>query len=191
MRAPLPKTLQPDLRRRVAMDDRFVSTAIAFVNAEPHLGHALELVLADAYVRSQRARGSVWFTTGTDENSLKSVRAAQARGISTRELVDQNAAAFRRLADRLGTSYDRFVRTSADPDHRAVVEKLWNAARADLYRGTYRGLYCVGCEAFLGERDLSGGRCPEHKTEPEKIEEENLFFRLSKYVGAIRDRIRS
>jgi methionyl-tRNA synthetase len=173
------------------VNDRFVSTAIAFVNAEPHLGFALELVLADALARSLRAHSSVWFTTGTDENSLKSVRAAAALGIGTRELVDRNAAAFRRLADRLGISYDRFVRTSADPDHRSTVERLWEAARADLYPGRYAGLYCAGCEAFLGERDLIGGRCPEHKAEPERIEEENVFFRLSKYVDPIRDRIRS
>ncbi len=172
--------------------ERFVSTAIAYVNAEPHLGHALELVLADALARARRCAGDrIRFLTGTDENSLKNVRAAEARGIPVQALVEENAAAFRSLADRLGVTYDRFVRTSADPDHRASVEALWSRTRADLYRGRYEGLYCVGCEAFLGERDLEAGLCPEHRRAPDRIEEENLFFRLSRHGAEIASRIRS
>jgi methionyl-tRNA synthetase len=171
--------------------NRFISTAIAYVNAEPHLGHALELVITDALARSYRARGDdVLLVTGTDENSAKNVRAAAVRGCSTRALVDENAALFRKLTDRIGLSYDRFVRTSADADHAEVVANLWRSAAGDLYRGVYRGLYCVGCEAFLGERDLIDGACPEHGV-PERIEEENVFFRLSKYTREIRARIES
>lgn len=167
----------------------FISTAIPFVNAEPHLGFAYELVLADILARHRRRRGrDVRFQTGTDDNSLKNVVAAVRTGVSVRSFVDANAAAFRVLAARLEVTADDFIATSRDPRHRPAVEHLWRvcAARGDLYRRPYRGRYCPGCEAFV-EDDVA--LCPEHGTEPEVIEETNWFFRLSHYRDRVRELI--
>jgi methionyl-tRNA synthetase len=166
----------------------FVSTAIPFVNAPPHLGFALEVVLADALARHARARGvDVRFVSGTDDNSLKNVRAAEALGVSTREFVDANGARYRALDGVLGASFDDFVRTSADARHVAAVRALWTACarRGDLEKRTYRGLYCVGCEQYFHPSELDDGLCPEHRTLPETVEEENWFFRLSRYERQI------
>ena len=166
----------------------FISTSIPYVNGKPHIGHAMEYVLSDAVARSQRLYGAdVWFTTGSDENSLKNVQAAEREGLSVAALVARNAARFQKLADQLATSYDSFLRTSIEPRHAAGVRRLWDAcaANGDIYRGSYRGLYCVGCEQFYTEAELVDGLCPEHLTAPEVIEEENFFFRLSRYAAPL------
>jgi methionyl-tRNA synthetase len=173
----------------------YVSTAIPYVNAPPHLGFALEIVLADALARHARARGEhVHFATGTDDNSLSNVRAAQAAGTPTRAFVDANAERFRALRDLLSLSNDDFVRTSVDPRHLAAVRALWEACRrrGDLERRAYRGLYCVGCEQFYDAGDLTeGGLCPEHQRPPEVVEEENWFLRLSRYEAPLREALAS
>jgi methionyl-tRNA synthetase len=166
----------------------YVTTAIPYVNAAPHLGFALEIVQADTLARHQRRRGvSVRFLTGTDDNSLKNVQAAQAEGVAVAELVDRNAAAYAALRDPLRLEFDDFIRTASDPRHRVGVERLWRACQAsgDLYRKHYQGRYCVGCEQFYTREELVGGRCPEHGTEPELVSEENWFFRLSRYQRAL------
>lgn len=166
----------------------FISTSIPYVNGKPHIGHAMEYVLTDALARTHRLFGDdVWFATGADENSLKNVQAAEKEGLPVTDLVARNAVIFRDLADLLGASYDSFLRTSIAPGHVAGVHKLWEAcaANGDIYRGRYRGLYCVGCEQFFTEEELIGGLCPEHLTAPEVIEEENYFFRLSRYAGPL------
>lgn len=167
----------------------YITTAIPYVNSKPHLGFALELVLADALARSHRARGDdVRRCTGTDENSLKNVLAAQAAGEDIATFVARQAAAFAALREPLDLVVDDFVRTSVDPRHRVAVEALWRAclANGDLYRGHYEGMYCLGCEAFLGEREVTDGRCPEHGTPPQPVRETNWFFRLVRYGGALR-----
>ncbi|MEM6990288.1 MAG: methionine--tRNA ligase, partial [Myxococcota bacterium] len=172
----------------------YITTAIPYVNAAPHIGFAMELVLADVQARYHRLRGSdARFLTGTDENSLKNVLAAEAEGISTAALVERNAASFRSLRESLDLSFDDFIRTSAEPRHRAGVDKLWQAcaARGDIYKRGYRGLYCVGCEQFYAEADLVAGSCPEHGTRPELVEEENYFFRLSRYQAQVLDLLES
>jgi methionyl-tRNA synthetase len=172
----------------------YVSTAIPFVNAPPHLGFALEMVLADTLARHGRACGEqVHFVTGTDENSLSNVRAAEAARVPTREFVDANAARYRSLDRVLDASFDDFVRTSADPRHVAAVQALWVACEraGDLERRPYRGLYCVGCEQFLDPDELEEGLCPEHRKAPEVVEEDNWFFRLSRYERPIRDALAS
>jgi methionyl-tRNA synthetase len=184
-------TSQPDSPARAPY---YITTSIPYVNAQPHIGHALEDVQADALARYGRLCGrDVWFLTGTDENSLKNVRAAEREGIPTQELVGRNAAQFYALRDSLGLSFDDFIRTSADARHRAGVHKLWLAcARSgDIYRRAYRGLYCVGCEQFYAEAELDAGLCPEHLVVPELVEEENYFFRLSRYAGQLRELIES
>jgi methionyl-tRNA synthetase len=168
----------------------YVTTTIPYVNARPHLGHALEYVQADVLARHYRRLGHpVRFQSGTDDNSLKNVLAATAAGVGVREFVDANADAFVALAAPLSLSVDDVIRTSTDPRHRAGVERLWLACAHDLYRRHYEGLYCVGCEAFYTAGELDGGSCPEHHVRPELVAEENWFFRLSRYAGLLRDEI--
>lgn len=160
----------------------FISTAIPFVNAEPHLGFAYELVLGDILARHRRRRGhDVWFQTGTDDHSLKNVAAAARAGLPIRDFVERNSEAFRALD--LELTPDEFISTSRDPRHRPVVEELWGRCRDDLYQRSYRGLYCAGCEAFVDDDAL----CPEHGTSPEVVEETNWFFRLSRYREQLRE----
>ena len=172
----------------------YVTTAIPYVNAPPHIGFALEMVQADVLARFRRARGhAVRFQAGTDENSLKNVRAAAVAGVAVERLVAENAARFRALGPALDLSVDDFLRTSADARHRRGVERLWRACaeRGDIYKAAYRGLYCVGCEQFYKPAELPDGRCPEHGTPPEAVAEENYFFRLSRYGDALHRAIAS
>ena len=166
----------------------YITSSIPYVNAPPHLGHALELVEADALARQRRLRGDhVRFLTGTDENALKNVRAAAAEGLPVAELVGRNAARFQALCDALDVSRDDFIRTSADPRHRPQVERLWLACAAagDLYQREYEGLYCAGCEAFL-----DADRCSEHAEPLERVRERNWFFRLSRYEDDVAELLR-
>jgi methionyl-tRNA synthetase len=172
----------------------YLSTTIPYVNARAHVGHALELVQADVLARHHRRIGDeVRLQSGTDDNSLKNVLAADAEGISTRELVNRNASAFAGLREHLSLSFDDFIRTSSDPRHRPGVERLWQACQAsgDLYRRTYEGLYCVGCEQFYPQDELADGKCPDHGTPVQRVAEENWFFRLTRYAGQLHDLISS
>lgn len=160
----------------------YLTTAIPYVNAPPHIGFALELVQADAVARWQRQRGrDVFFLTGADENSLKNVQAAVAEGLTPQALVDRNSQRFADLAQALHITNDAFILTS-QPAHHLGAQTLWRACRPDdIYRKSYQGLYCVGCEAFYLPKELVGGTCLEHRTVPERVNEENYFFRLSRY----------
>jgi len=172
----------------------YLSTTIPYVNARPHIGHALELVQADVLARHHRRLGDeVRLQSGTDDNSLTNVLAAAAEGITTRELVHRNAGVFAGLRDDLSLSFDDFIRTSSDPRHRPGVERLWRICQAsgDLYRKSYEGLYCVRCEQFYTAAELTDGNCPEHGVPPQPVAEENWFFRLSRYAGQLRDAISS
>jgi methionyl-tRNA synthetase len=172
----------------------YLSTTIPYVNSRAHVGHALELVQADVLARHHRRIGDeVRLQSGTDDNSLKNVLAAAAEGISTRELVNRNASAFAGLREHLSLSFDDFIRTSSDPRHRPGVERLWRACAAsgDLYRKSYEGLYCIGCEQFYTEAELDAGNCPDHGTPPQLVAEENWFFRLSKYADRLHAEISS
>ena len=160
----------------------YITTSIPYVNAPPHIGHALELVQADALARSNRLLGNqVVLQTGTDENASKNVAAAEDMGISTQELVDRNSELFRDLVHAIDFSAHTFVRTT-DARHWAGVSELWRRLDPhDLYWGEYEGLYCRGCEDFLSSAQLVDGQCPDHLQEPERTKERNLFFRLSRY----------
>jgi methionyl-tRNA synthetase len=165
----------------------YITTAIPYVNGDPHLGHALELVQADVLARHRRLRGdAVRFQSGTDDNALKNVDAALAAGRPVAEFVEGKADRFVELARQLGVSNDDFIRTSTDSRHRPGVERLWRACveAGDLYERDYEGLYCAGCEAFVE------GTCPEHDRPPEHVSERNWFFRLSGYQEALLDLIR-
>jgi methionyl-tRNA synthetase len=172
----------------------YLSTTTPYVNARPHLGFALELVQADVLARHHRLVGDqVRFQTGTDDNSLKNVLAAEAEGVPVAELVSRYAGAFAGLREPLALSFDDFIRTSSDPRHRPGVERLWEACagRGDLYRRHYEGQYCVGCEQFYKPAELRDGLCPEHRTRPQLVAEENWFFRLSRYAGQLHDLVSS
>jgi len=169
----------------------YISTAVPYVNLQPHLGFALEIVQADVIARYHRILGEkVFFLTGTDENSLKNVRAAEQERISTKELVDRNAKKFFDLKKALNLSFDDFIRTTEDR-HIRGAQKFWQACEKDIYKKKYKGFYCVGCDEFYKENELKNGFCPEHKTKPEIIEEENYFFKLSKYQEQIKKIIES
>ncbi len=163
---------------------QFLSTTIPYVNGAPHIGHAQEFVLADVL---RRYREDVYFQSGADENSLKNVLAAEAAGVRTDEYVAARSDEFERLTGMLGLDLTDFIRTSADPRHRPVVERIWQAceARGDIYRAEYRGLYCVGCEHFYTPSELQDGKCPEHRVPPEVVSEKNYFFRLTRYRNAL------
>jgi methionyl-tRNA synthetase len=163
---------------------RYITTAIPYVNAAPHLGFALEMIQADTLARFYRLCGDdVRFQTGTDENSIKNVQAADEAFVSVPELVERNAARFLALKESLDLSFDDFIRTSTDTRHTRGAERLWQACseNGDVYKRPYRGLYCTGCEQFYKPSELHEGRCPEHGTVPDEIQEENWFFRLSRY----------
>lgn len=162
----------------------FLSTAIAYVNAAPHVGHALELLIGDALARHYRQRGRlVHFTGGTDDHALKNARAAASTGRTPLELVTEHGDTFEQLAPVLRVQFDDYLHTARDARHAPCVRELWQRCqrRGDLYRDVYRGLYCVGCEAFVAESDLVQGLCPAHREPPELVEEANWFFRLSRY----------
>lgn len=167
----------------------FISTSIPYVNASPHLGHALEFVQADAIARHHRLTGDeVFFLSGSDENSLKNVQRAEKEKIDVKTLVSRNTEEFIRLEKALNISCNDFIRTTEER-HIKGAQKLWSTCEKDIYKKKYSGLYCVGCEEFYKEEELENGCCPEHKTKPELIEEENYFFRLSKYQDRLKDLI--
>ncbi|WP_433191516.1 class I tRNA ligase family protein [Actinoallomurus sp. CA-150999] len=144
-------------------------------------------------VPNRRRGDQVRFQAGTDDNALKNVQAAEQAGVPVQEFVDRNAEAFVALHRPLTLSVDDIVHTSRDPRHRIGVERFWRACEAagDLYRKHYEGLYCVGCEQFYTPAELDDGRCPEHGTAPQRVAEENWFFRLSHYAGRLHDLIES
>ena len=161
----------------------YLTTAIPYVNAKPHLGFVLEIIQTDAYKRFLKLRGDeVYFVTGTDENSLKNVISAREKNVSPQELVDQNSRYFHDLKEVFNLSNDDFIRTTEER-HKKGVLKLWKKVfdSGDIYKKEYEGLYCVGCEAFYKPEELINGLCPEHKTKLELIKEENYFFKLSNY----------
>lgn len=166
------------------MSKFYITTSIPYVNAAPHIGHALEFVQADVFARYHRLVGDeTYFQSGSDENSLKNVQAAEREGVSTEQLVDRYAQSFIDLIDALNISNDDFIRTSVEHRHIAGAQMLWKlcAENGDIYKKNYRGLYCVECELFYDEEELVDGKCADHGTEPDVVEEENYFFRLSRY----------
>jgi methionyl-tRNA synthetase len=172
----------------------FVTTTIPYVNGAPHVGHAQEFVLADAVVRHRRRLGyDVRFQSGTDDNSLKNARAAEQLGIGTAELVQRNGARYLALTRELGLCLDDYIQTSSDPRHAPAVHALFKACAAsgDIDKRWYRGLYCVGCEQFFADGELQGNICPEHAARLEQVEEENYFFRASRYEKVLYELVQS
>jgi methionyl-tRNA synthetase len=159
----------------------FITTAIDYVNSSPHVGHAVEKIQADVLARHYRQKDDVFFLSGVDENSLKNVLAAKKAGMDTADFVATNSSEFEELKELLNLSYDKFIHTTSK-EHFDGCKKMWQALKPeDLYKKNYKGYYCVGCEEFKTDGELVDGKCSDHNTAPEIVEEENYFFRLSNY----------
>ena len=138
----------------------YITTAIPFVNAAPHIGHALEFVQADVVARYHRLiSDDVYFLSGADENALKNARAAEEQKIPVKKFVKENSDKFYQLKETLNLSFDDFIRTT-EKRHVEGAQTLWTACQKDIYKKAYKGLYCVGCEVFLTEDELVDGKCP-------------------------------
>ena len=161
----------------------YISTAIAYTSAKPHIGNTYEIVLGDAIARYKRLKGfDVYFQTGTDEHGEKIELKAKEAGITPKEYVDNIASQIKNIWDIMNTSYDRFVRTT-DSKHEREVQKIFKKMydKGDIYLGKYEGLYCTPCESFFTESQLVDGKCPDCGREVHKASEEAYFFKLSKY----------
>ena len=161
----------------------YLTTPIYYVNDRPHLGHAYTTIAADTMARYHRLAGDdVWLLTGTDEHGDKIAQAAAKAGVTPQALADRNSAAFRETWNALGIANDDFIRTT-EPRHtkvvQAILQTLWEAG--EIYLGNYGGQYCFGCERFYTEKEIVDGKCPDHQTPLQWIEEENYFFKMSKY----------
>ena len=181
-----------DFRRIIqAMNKFYITTAIAYVNAAPHIGFALELCQADALARYNRIQNKdVYFLTGTDEHGTKIEQTAREQGMSPQELADKNSALVKELGTKLEISNNDYVRTTSEI-HKRGAQKFWSLIRHKIYEKEYEGLYCVGCESFIPEKDLVDGMCVLHKKAPQKLKEKNYFFKLSEYSEEIKKKILS
>ncbi|MDD5177766.1 MAG: methionine--tRNA ligase [Candidatus Nanoarchaeia archaeon] len=165
------------------MTKYYITTAIDYVNAKPHIGHAYEKVIADVLARWNRLNGKdVFYLTGTDENAQKNAQAAKEAKKEAKNFVDENVNYFIELCEKLNLSNDYFIRTT-EKKHIKTSQEIFKKVfdKGDIYKGTYEGYYCDGCEAFITEKELVNGKCPEHNKEPKHIKEENYFFKMSNY----------
>ncbi|MBF0361897.1 MAG: methionine--tRNA ligase [Oligoflexia bacterium] len=174
----------------------YINNAIAYLNGPPHIGHLLEYVQIDAVARFYKMKGeNVVFQVGTDEHGVKIYDTATKMQITPQELVDQNYLQFVKMFEGLGLSHDRILRTTDKEKHLPSVEKMWNVlmSKGDIYKKNYKGTYCAGCESFKTESELDdSGKCPIHQNQtPKIVEEENYFFKLSKYQDQIEKIIES
>ena len=171
----------------------YISTAIAYTSAKPHIGNTYEIVLTDAIARYKRLNGyDVYFQTGTDEHGQKIEQKAMEAGVSCKEYVDSVADEIKNIWDVMNTSYDKFIRTT-DPLHVEKVQKIFKKLydQGDIYKGEYKGLYCTPCESFWTETQLVDGKCPDCGREVHETSEEAYFFRMSDYASWLEDYIES
>ncbi|MDD2913156.1 MAG: methionine--tRNA ligase [Candidatus Pacebacteria bacterium] len=174
------------------MNKFYITTSIPYVNANPHIGFALEIIQADVLARYYRlSKRDVFFLTGTDEHGQKIEKTAKEKGETPEEFVEKISSKYKELKAALNLSNDFFIRTTDKEKHWPSVFKVWEKLKekGDIYKKKYQGLYCFGCETFLLEKDLENGKCPVHKREPEIVAEENYFFKLSKYSSVVYDAI--
>jgi len=172
---------------------KYITTPIYYINAKPHLGHAYTSIAADVLARYYRQRGDeVFFLTGTDEHGAKIAEAAKNAGQEPRVFADKQAKLFEDLSETLNFSNDAFIRTT-DPRHEKIVQEFLQELydKGFIFEKEYEGLYCIGCEKFLTERDLVDGKCPDHKTVPQQQSEKNWFFKLSQFESQIKKMIES
>nr|MBQ8253792.1 methionine--tRNA ligase [Lachnospiraceae bacterium]MBQ8253822.1 methionine--tRNA ligase [Lachnospiraceae bacterium] len=171
----------------------YMTTAIAYTSGKPHIGNSYEIVLADSIARFKRADGyDVFFQTGTDEHGQKIELKAQEAGVTPKEFVDGVAKQIQDICDMLGTSYDKFIRTT-DDYHEKQVQKIFKKLydQGDIYKGAYEGMYCTPCESFWTESQLEDGKCPDCGRECKPAKEEAYFFKMSKYADRLIEHINS
>jgi methionyl-tRNA synthetase len=169
----------------------YLTTAIDYVNSEPHIGTAYEKIAADAINRFKRLQGyETFFLMGNDEHSLNVYKEARSQELDPQDYCDRMAERFKATWAKLDVAYDDFIRTTEDR-HVAAVKEIFRRIneRGDIYKGKYEGWYCVSCEAFVQEKDLVEGKCPNHQTEPQWLVEDSYFFALSKYEDRLLDHI--
>ena len=161
-----------------------MTTAIAYASGKPHIGNTYEAVLADSIARFKRKDGyDVFFQTGTDEHGQKIELKAAEAGVTPQEYVDKASAEIKRIWDLMGTSYDKFIRTT-EPDHEKQVQKIFKRLydQGDIYKGSYEGMYCTPCESFWTQSQLKDGKCPDCGRPVTPAKEEAYFFKMSKYA---------
>lgn len=173
----------------------YITTTLPYVNAEPHIGHAMEFIRADVVARYKKRLGyDVFFNTGTDEHGTKILEGAEKEGIAVQEYVDRNAARFKELFPKLGISEDiHFIRTTDDV-HIKAAQEMWKRCDANgyIYKKEYEAKYCVGCELYKTDSELEGGKCPIHPNRDiEIIKEENYFFAFSKLESKLKELYKS
>ena len=171
----------------------YITTAIAYTSRKPHIGNSYEIVLTDAIARFKRLQGyDVFMLTGTDEHGQKIEEYAKAANVTPKEYVDKVAGEIKGICDLLGTSYDKFIRTT-DDYHEKTVQKIFKKLydQGDIYKGTYEGMYCTPCESFWTESQLIDGKCPDCGREVKPAKEEAYFLRLSKYQKQLEEFIES
>lgn len=172
----------------------YITSAIPYVNAAPHIGHALEFIQTDLIARYHKLLGNdILMLCGGDENALKNVQAAEKAGVPIQQFVDQNTQKFLELSKKLNCQYDIWQKGSDQKHHYSSSQKLWQLCQKDIYQKTYKGLYCVGCETFYTPDELNEkGECFEHPGKKlEMVEEKNYFFNLKKYETDIKNLISS
>ncbi len=171
----------------------YLTTPLYYVNAEPHLGHTYTTVVTDTLKRYYQGQGiETFLLTGTDEHGDKIAQAAKENGMEPKDYADRISRIFRSTWDACGISYDHFIRTT-DNYHKEVVEQILKEIydAGDIYFGEYGGFYCFGCERFYTEKEMVGGKCPDHQKELDYIEEKNYFFRMGKYQERLINHIQS
>ena len=175
------------------MEKFYLTTPIYYASGSPHIGHAFSALYADVIARWWKKKGrNVFFSAGLDEHGAKIAEAAKKNGQEPQEFVNNVAKRYKKVWKTLRIEYSDFIRTTSDRHKKGVLEfikKLWD--KGDIHEGEYEGLYCVGCENFVLERNLINGLCPDHLTAPQKIKEKNYFFNLKKYLPEIKNKIKS
>ncbi|MEO7905151.1 MAG: methionine--tRNA ligase [Candidatus Saccharimonadales bacterium] len=169
----------------------YITTAIPYVNGTPHIGNALDYLIADIWTRYQVQHGKeVRFQVGTDEHGNKIAVKAGEAGLDPKSYTDQMYGNFERLMQKMGTSYTDFIRTT-DPHHEAAVQYIWQKLQPFIYKGSYEGWYCQGCEAFVTDKDatVNGGICPDHNQPYQRLSEDNYYLKTSEFTEKIREAI--
>jgi len=171
----------------------YVTTAIPYVNGAPHIGHAMDYLIADTFARYRKIQGDeVRFQVGTDEHGNKIFKKAAENGTNVQKYVDENSRKFQDFIEKLDVSYTDFIRTT-NPDHERRCQEIWLRLKDHIYKDSYQGWYCEGCERFVTQKEYeeNQGICPEHDKPYEKIEEENYYLRIADFKDEIRKRIES
>ena len=173
------------------MSKIYITTAIPYVNGAPHIGHAMDYLLADTYARYQKSLGNdVRFQAGTDEHGNKIAKKSAELGVDIKDYVDENSAKFQKFIKKLGAEPTDFIRTT-DEAHEKRCQEIWKKLEAHIYKAEYEGWYCDGCERYVTEKEYeeNKGICPDHDKPYEKLKEENYYFGIADFKDQIKEAI--